>query len=338
MATADNHSASLRLNGTGFKALHKAILDAFSLSELEQLVFFTLDESLNNVVRSPANNPEKVYDLLGWSESKGLTAALVDSMLKENPCNPALKRVALELFPNLSSQNVVGDPLQKLVIANPDVFSDPEGFRQGMLQSEWAICRLEKPSGIPCGTGFLVAPDLILTNHHVKDVPYGHFAEEPDKVRARFDFRENGDEDSAVCKLAEDWLVHESSTTELDYAVIRLDRPIGKEPIGQFQNAPKRGWLSLKPVDLSQGQALFVLQHPKGDTLKMANGGLRAINAPWIEYQVNTEDGSSGSPVFDNQWRVVALHSRFGVDEVNKGVLMSAILENYDGAVPIISL
>jgi V8-like Glu-specific endopeptidase len=77
-----------------------------------------------------------------------------------------------------------------------------------------------------------------------------------------------------------------------------------------------------------QSQGLFILQHPGGKTLKMANGGVRQVAGAWVEYEVDTEPGSSGSPVFNNRWELVALHSRAGTGRFNQGVVISAILDD----------
>lgn len=200
-----------------------------------------------------------------------------------------------------------------------------------MIRAERTVCRIERPEGKAWGTGFLVAPNLLMTNHHVKDVPYGNFESNPSSVCLRFGFREldNGQaEGGSLYSLSEDWLVHESGTDQLDYVVVRLDGTPAADPIGNFQNAPNRGWLQPSRGAIQLNQALFILQHPQGDTLKMANGGLKALNGSWLEYEVNTEPGSSGSPVFNNKWELIALHSRYGQASHNKGIAMPAILDD----------
>ena len=47
---------------------------------------------------------------------------------------------------------------------------------------------------------------------------------------------------------------------------------------------------------------------------------------------MDTEEGSSGSPVFNNKWELVALHSRAGKGAVNKGIAISAILDDMEEA------
>jgi V8-like Glu-specific endopeptidase len=52
------------------------------------------------------------------------------------------------------------------------------------------------------------------------------------------------------------------------------------------------------------------------------------VSGAWVDYEVDTEPGSSGSPVFNNKWELVALHSRAGTGQFNKGVAIAAILDN----------
>src|SRR5262249_48205166 len=163
------------------------------------------------------------------------------------------------------------------------------------------------------GTAFLVAPDLVLTNHHVAlDPRLGDFRPRPETVRFRFGFRESatvGPAAGTAYGLAAAWEVHRSHSDKPGHRLGRLSRRRGEGPVGDFKDAPRRGWLKLKKADVGASQGLFILQHPQGDTLKMANGGVKARSGAWVDYEVDTEPGSSGSPVFDNRWELVALHS-----------------------------
>ena len=55
---------------------------------------------------------------------------------------------------------------------------------------------------------------------------------------------------SRTCGLAADWEVHSSPADRLDYALLRLARRAGEDPVGDFQNAPRRGWLKLRRNDV----------------------------------------------------------------------------------------
>ena len=62
-----------------------------------------------------------------------------------------------------------------------------------------------------------------------------------------------------------------------------------------------------------------------------------------LRYQTNTEDGSSGSPVFNREWRVVALHhahlSEFGIVAPigRRGIdqLLAIVADEEDTRVPV---
>jgi V8-like Glu-specific endopeptidase len=295
-------------------------------NDLARLVLYDLDERLNNIVVQHAKFRDQIVQLIQWAEAKGKTKNLLLAATREVPGNTRLRE---------AKQSVLGetdlDDLEKIVSSNPALFSDPDAWRRAMIQAEWAVCRVEKPEGQPLGTGFLVAKDLVLTNHHAAFDANLTFRKHAESVRFRFGFREPADgapEASTTYRLASNWDVHSSPSETLDYAVLRLDRPAGEEPVGDFRNAPGRGWLKLRKADVRQSQGLFILQHPGGKTLKMANGGVRQVSGAWVDYEVNTEPGSSGSPVFNNRWELVALHSRAGTGQFNKGVAISAIVDD----------
>ena len=141
------------------------------------------------------------------------------------------------------------------------------------------------------GTGFLVGPDLVLTNYHVMQGPIANkFA--ADRVACRFDYKVLADgsrSEGAVVRLhSADWRVDDSpysqaeaedqpdrelsSLDQLDYAVLRLERSVGNEAIGnnrEFPAAPPRGWIKLngQPA-LEQGMPLLIA-HPDGSPLKL---------------------------------------------------------------------
>jgi hypothetical protein len=216
--------------------------------------------------------------------------------------------------------------LEKVVVSNPDLFSDPHAWRRSMMRAERAVCRIEAPEGRAIGTGFLIGPELVLTNDHVR----AEFHNRPESVALRFGFAETLGETVGGCHLyrldSVNWHVASSTPDLLDYCILRLGEEAGRHAIGIEKISPLRGWIELIRQSVSDDQALFVLQHPYGETLKFANGGLCRLSGHWLEYRVNTNPGSSGSPVFNNRWQCVGLHSRAG-RSVNRGVQISSILD-----------
>ncbi len=66
-------------------------------------------------------------------------------------------------------------------------------------------------------------------------------------------------------------------------------------------------WLERQGLN---GQNVSLIQHPKGARKEVVLYGnqVQAIYPNWIQYQTDAEPGSSGSPLFNDQWQLVGLH------------------------------
>jgi len=58
------------------------------------------------------------------------------------------------------------------------------------------------------------------------------------------------------------------------------------------------------------GDRVYIIQHPNGGPKKigMIHNVVRMVGPDVVQYLTDTEEGSSGSPVFDETWSLVALH------------------------------
>src|SRR5262249_49069419 len=103
---------------------------------------------------------------------------------------------------------------------------------------------------------------------------------------------------------------------ELDYALIRLADDIGNQRVAADkadQGTPLRGWITPRlDYDFPVGAPVFIVQHPQALPLKLALDTKSVIgvnkNRTRVRYVTNTQPGSSGSPVFTENWELVALH------------------------------
>jgi hypothetical protein len=127
----------------------------------------------------------------------------------------------------------------------------------------------------------------------------------------------------------------EPTDDELDFALFRLAEPIGNQPVGKTSDSEIRGWIELPTVaiDYAHRHVVAILQHPLAHPMKLALGMEQALQVNGtgnrIRYTVPTEAGSSGSPVFDGDWNLIALHHsgdpRTVKPEFNEGIPIGRI-------------
>lgn len=158
---------------------------------------------------------------------------------------------------------------------------------------------------VMAGTAWLVAKDLALTNHHVINArKQGQAAASDDDFDRQgrsatldFDFDTAGSV-TTTAQVAE--VVAKSK--EIDYALLRLQAAPGRPSLRLYPRA-----LEIQP---NVRTAVNIIQHPNGQIKRVAirNNLVSAADAQQVRYFTDTDYGSSGSPVCDDQWRVVALH------------------------------
>jgi len=152
------------------------------------------------------------------------------------------------------------------------------------------------------GTGFLVSPSLMLTNNHVLET-----AEMAMNSEAEFDYQLDsfGNALPSV-KFSLNPSVFFQTNERLDYTLVAVHL-VGNNgrKLSEF------GWNKL----MGEGKALIgdslnIIQHPNGEhkQIVLQENQLIDLFESFAHYLTDTEPGSSGSIVCNNDWEVVALH------------------------------
>jgi S1-C subfamily serine protease len=149
------------------------------------------------------------------------------------------------------------------------------------------------------GSGFLVAKDLVLTNNHVL----------PDEATASTAVIETGYEDTLE-GISVQGVAHQTRPAELfktnvedDWAIVKI--------------VPSDACVPLMPrptATTTPGARVYIIQHPGGGPKQVSLGDntVTAVTDKRLQYLTDTRPGASGSPVFDEKWRLVGIHHSGG--------------------------
>ena len=187
-------------------------------------------------------------------------------------------------------------------------------------------------------TGFLVGPDLFMTNHHCVHDEFGLRPLGTAAILMDYYQEEDVDPTFGGVTARVSALVH--ADAEKDYALLRLDKPIGDT----------YGWLELDTTTRpNSSQSVKLISHPRGRSKEIVRRNSQIIDIPIghplfgvpfaLAYLADTEGGSSGSPVFLRDGTgVIAIHHsgwrRGDVPYHNSGSLMSYIVPEIQQYLP----
>lgn len=176
------------------------------------------------------------------------------------------------------------------------------------------------------GTGVLISENLVLTNHHVL-----------------FDWERQHERAKAV----QIWFGYETASNGKPrrHQIVsgRTDRILGDPHYDwatiPLANSPSSDFRPVSPYlksTISIGDGVCIIQHVHGLPKQIAFQDNMMVwrNNDFLLYLTDTDEGSSGSPVFDENWRLIGLHrghEEAGTSDrpevVNVGVSMDTIMD-----------
>lgn len=340
--------------------LDEALRSAFSSTSFRRMLRLRLNKKVDEIAGTGIPFTQTVLAVIETAEEEGWFYDLVSAARAENPGNLALKTFS-EQF--LAFAPIDGS-LERLV-AGSKSFVDISSWRHRIWEIEGQVCSI-RIAGIFKGTGFLVAPDVVMTNYHViEHVKHRSTAKgvkgnevgwiEPSQIELVFDYKRtiSGATNPGTPVRVRDnsWLIDFSPYSSIDF-IAKEKKPKDPDPdeldyallrLGESFGGGDRGYIRVsgQPRSLNREEALFIAQHPIDRSnperqlpLQLAletNADLELnTNGTRLYYKTSTEPGSSGSPCFDYEWSLVALHhsgdpNMFRPATYNEGVPINMI-------------
>ncbi|EAU54941.1 serine protease [Mariprofundus ferrooxydans] len=207
-------------------------------------------------------------------------------------------------------------------------------------------------NGEGIGTGFLVlGSDLdprlgdelfVLTNSHVVSDPPQHGAASIDDVSITFELANKHGRQEQIFGIEK--IVWGSPPDQHDVSILKLT----PDPSESFLHLPLARDLPL--IEGGDIQRVYIIGHPRGGKISFSLEDNELLDydmavvkhadtftACRVHYRAPTEPGSSGSPVFNGNWKTIALHhmggesiprlnGRSGTYAANEGIWLQSIV------------
>lgn len=243
------------------------------------------------------------FNILEYANARDRVDDLVKSAVEENPDDESLR----------SAQQHSPPP----ALAGPETpWSGPSGaaaleklmgekstlvpityLEVGLLRAR-SVVRVKRADG-SSGTGFITANNTLITNNHVL----------PDVETARNSIVQFNYQQTVAglnAQIEEARLLPDAffrTSVKDDWSAVRVEDGIAKW-----------GSLEMAKTAVKPGDHVNIIQHPGGGPkqISMFANVVVFVGGGRVQYLTDTLPGSSGSPVFDGRWNIVALHHSGG--------------------------
>lgn len=247
--------------------------------------------------------------ILNYANTQRKLDQLFDLLVAENEDNELLQRIKAGQPALILSGPSVADtitwqgpknarPLLEKIIGTRSTLVPVSYLAMGLRRAR-AVVKVRRSDG-SSGSGLLTGQNILITNNHV--IPDAAAAA---AAVAQFNYQqsiEGADEPVAELKLKPaDFF---ATSEQDDWTAVRVE------------GDPKKDWgtLTLLPAKLKKDDRVNIIQHPGGGykQLSFFSNTVVFVGQGRVQYLTDTLPGSSGAPVFDQNWNVVALHHSGG--------------------------
>jgi len=233
------------------------------------------------------------FSVLEYANNTGKLKALLDIILHEYP--HLIEHLSLAAVDSIASPSPTEPSIDQEDLTGERSALVSVNFLEDGLRVARSVAKIILRDGA-AGTGFLIRGDLLVTCHHVIST-----VEEAATATIRFNYQQSL---RGMPAAFHDFRPNPGAfflTSELDdFTVVKLD---GKPH-------ERWGYLPITPRRVTVGERVNIIQHPDGEPKQMSyfHNIVAFVGMRHLEYKTDTRDGSSGSPVFDKDWNLIAIH------------------------------
>jgi Trypsin-like peptidase domain/Effector-associated domain 1 len=270
------------------------------------------------------------FEILNEAKNRGKLLPLIDAALMDHPENPFLLQARRGDLTFIRGP-VVGEEVDWRAGADISNLEKLMGKESTLLPISFLEVGRVKARSVArvkvkdwSGSGFLTVDNLLVTNHHV--------LQDADTARTatlQFNFQKTPEGlDEEIVELGLDPDAGFATSKEDDWTLCRV----------RGDANATWGAIEMTPTEVKVGDRAIIVQHPGGGPKQIAfyHNLVAFADDRRVQYLTDTLGGSSGAPVFDNGWRLMAVHHSGGdIPEPgtkiqvfrNEGIHVNRILE-----------
>lgn len=277
--------------------------------------------------------------VINEAEKNGKVDDLVKSVMHIYPNDPFLKSalasvdINYSLSPDIDNisnwQPVSEDTLEVLTMGGSTML--PVNFlAMGVIRSK-AVAKVEIKTGTEqydVGTGFIAKIDdfdelFFITNYHVINDKNSI-----DATKIIFDYELDIDRNTKSSRsftIDKNGPWYTSPVHECDVCIFKLNA--SNEELSQYP------FLLLKKTTVDKNEFVNIIHHPGGEMkqISLYHNIVTNYDERTVQYLTDTLKGSSGAPVFNSNWQVVALHHMGGPRKAGEPELPIGVKSRNEG-------